>query len=113
MTCAGCDGGLDGDVAVRTEADHAIPGSAGPRQEDGQKDGPCDNWSLPKTPHATAPISIAIDRRAKPSLVTCNDANGKATFCRPYENTPRMRTHGASVPGARFPAITFERAFRG
>ena len=49
MTCAGCDGGLDGDVAVRTEADHAIPGSAGHRQEDGQKDGPGDERRLSKT----------------------------------------------------------------
>ena len=49
MTRAGRDGGLDGDVAVPTEADHVIPGSAGPRQEDGQKDSPGDERRLSKT----------------------------------------------------------------
>jgi hypothetical protein len=58
MTCAGCDGGLDGDVAVLTEADHAIPGSAGSRQEDGQKDGPYHYRSLSKTSHVAALLPL-------------------------------------------------------
>jgi hypothetical protein len=53
MTRAWQGGGLDGDVAVRTEAEHAFPESADSRKEDGKKDGPCDNRSLSKTPHTS------------------------------------------------------------
>lgn len=73
-TRAGRNGSLNGDVAVRTEANHAFPGSADSRQENGQKDSPCDDRSRSKTPHTRDPSSKKIKSPINHSvlLLRCN-----------------------------------------
>jgi len=86
ITRAGRYGGLDGDVAVSTEAEHAFPGPADSRQEDRQKESPCDDCRFSKTPHAAILASNTFKKSASLFRATCNDANGKAKFYRPHES---------------------------
>lgn len=83
ITRAGRYGGLDGDVAVGAEAEHAFPRPADSRQEDGQKDSPCDDCRFSKTPHAASLAPKTIKKHASPFRATCNDANRKAKFYLP------------------------------